>query len=185
MKNLLTTIAIICITVISATAQSNSFGTRVGYNFELSLQHPVASNSGMVEFDAGVTPFITQKGIMYNEDGTSSDRRYTYGRVQAVIAYDWIMDILPSFYWYAGAAIGVSWGYGEFFDNPHYDKNGKLITYRKLGLPIGARIGLEYEFKSPINISVDWRPMINVFGISQGDYTSYLYSFSLGVRYRF
>ena len=47
------------------------------------------------------------------------------------------------------------------------------------------QLGLEYEFKAPINIGIDWRPMINVFGISQGDYTSYLYSFSLGVRYRF
>ena len=184
MKKLLTTIAIICVTVITVIAQSNSFGTRIGYNFELSLQHPLAS-SGMLEFDAGVTPFIFQKGVMYNEDGTAVNLQYTYGRVQAVFAYDWIMDILPSFYWYLGAAVGVSWGYGEFFDSPHYDKNGKLITYRKLGLPIGAQIGLEYEFKAPINIIVDWRPMINVFGFSQGDYTSYLYSFSLGVRYRF
>jgi hypothetical protein len=184
MKKLFSTLLIISLFIGVTTAQSNSFGTRVGYNFELSLQHPLAT-SGMLEFDAGVTPFIFQKGVMYNEDGSAVNLQYNYGRVQAVIAYDWIMDILPSFYWYLGAAVGVSWGYGEFFDSPHYDKNGKLVTYRKLGLPIGAQIGLEYEFKAPINISVDWRPMVNVFGFSQGDYTSYLYSFSLGVRYRF
>ena len=184
MKNLLTTIAIICVTVITVSAQSRSFGFRVGYNFELSLQHPLA-NSGMLEFDVGATPFIFQKGVMYNEDGTPVDLHYTYGRVQAILVYDWIMDILPSFYWYVGAAAGVSWGYGEFFDSPHYDKNGKQVTYRKLGLPLGVQLGLEYEFKAPINIGIDWRPMINVFGLSQGDYTSYLYSFSLGVRYRF
>ena len=184
MKKLLTTIAIICVSVITVTAQSNSFGTRVGYNFELSLQHPVGY-TGMLEFDAGVTPFIFQNGVMYNEDGSSVDLHYTYGRTQLVIVYDWVQDILPSFYWYIGAAVGVSWGYGEFFDKPHYDKNGKLVTFKKLGLPLGVQLGLEYEFKSPINIGIDWRPMINVFGISQGDYTSYLFNLSLGIRYRF
>ena len=184
MKKILITIAILCLMLGAAQAQSRSFGTRLGYNFELALQYPLA-NSGMLEFDAGITPFITQKGVMYNEDGSAVDHHYTYGRVQAILVYDWIMDILPSFYWYVGPAVGVSWGYGEFFDNPHYDKNGKLVTYRKLSLPLGAQIGLEYEFKAPINLSVDWRPMINVFGLSQGDYTSYLLSFSLGVRYRF
>ena len=66
-----------------------------------------------------------------------------------------------------------------------FNKNGNLVTYRRLGLPAGAQIGLEYDFKIPLNLSVDWRPMINLFGLRQGDFTSNLLNVALGVRYRF
>ena len=167
------------LTIGVATAQSKAIGARLGYNFEVSYQH--FFRTGMFEADAGVSPFITTK--TYNADGI--EHRYQSGRVQLVLAYDWIMDIKPNLYWYLGFAAGVSWGYGDFFSTPHYNQNGYLVEYRRLGLPLGGQIGLEYDFKIPLNLSLDWRPMINVFGLRQGDFTSNLFNFALGVRSRF
>ena len=183
MKNLITTIAIICATVVAVMAQPRAIGARLGYNFEVSYQHTLTS--AMLEVDAGFSPFLHQKGIMYDEDGTSYVMNYHYGRAQLMVAYDWLMDIVPNLNWYVGITAGVSWGYGEFFNTPHYNKDGKLITYRRLGLPVGGQIGIEYNFNIPLNLSVDWRPAVNVFGLRQGDLVPNLFNFALGVRYRF
>ena len=73
----------------------------------------------------------------------------------------------------------------HLFEKQHYDKNGKLVTERQLGLPIGFLAGIEYEFRSPLNISIDWRPMVNVFNFNQFDYSSTLLNLALCLRYRF
>lgn len=183
MKKTITLIAIICSTVIAVMAQPKSIGARLGYNFEFSYQH--GTETGMVEIDAGYSPFITQKGVFIDEDGDMNVREYRYECIQAVIFYDWLMNIVSDFNWYVGIGAGVTWGIGDFFDMPHYDRKGNLVTYRRLGLPIGAQIGMEYNFQFPLTLSVDWRPMVNVFGLSQGDYYSHLLSFALGIRYQF
>ena len=183
MKKLLTTIVMFALMAGVAMAQPKAIGARVGYNFEVSYQHTISN--GMLEVDAGLSPFITSTGIMYTEDGAQFVQRYNYGRAELILAYDWMMNIQSGFYWYLGVAAGVSWGYGEFFNLPHYDKHGKLVEFRRLGLPVGAQIGLEYDFNIPLNLSVDWRPMINLFGLRQGDFTSNLLNVALGVRYRF
>ena len=184
MKKLLTTIVMLALTVGVTMAQPKAIGVRLGYNFEASYQHLFRSG-GMLEVDAGVSPFITSTGIMITEDGQQFVQHYKYGRAELILAYDWVMDIKSNFYWYIGVAAGVSWGYGEFFNTPHYDKHGKLVEFSRLGLPAGAQIGLEYDLKIPLNLSVDWRPMINLFGLRQGDFTSNLFNVALGVRYRF
>lgn len=183
MKNRIITIALLLLMTGAAIAQPRAVGVRLGYNMEASYQHETVS--GMVEVDAGLSPFIFQKGIMYDEDHNPKDITYHYGRIQAVVFHDWIMNITTDLYWYVGGGIGVSWGYGEFFDSPRYNKRGELITYRRLGLPVGAQIGLEYDFSIPLNLSLDWRPMINMFGLRQGDFTSNLFNLAVGVRYRF
>ena len=184
MKKSLTIIVMFALTIGAVVAQPKAVGVRLGYNFEASYQHTFRSG-GMLEIDAGLSPFITSTGIKYTEEGNQLVQRYHYGRAQLILAYDWMMNIKSNFYWYLGVAAGVSWGYGEFFNYPHYDKHGKLVEFRRLGLPAGAQIGLEYDLKIPLNLSVDWRPMINLFGLRQGDFTSNLFNVALGVRYRF
>ncbi|MBO7493943.1 MAG: hypothetical protein J6T87_07360 [Bacteroidales bacterium] len=183
MKKLLTTIVMLALTVGAIMAQPKAIGGRVGYNFEVSYQHTIGD--GMLEVDAGFSPFITSTGVMITEDGDQLIQRYQYGRAELILAYDWVMNIKSGFYWYLGVTAGLSWGYGDFFNFPHYDKHGKLVQFRRLGLPAGAQIGLEYDFNIPLNLSVDWRPMINLFGLRQGDFTSNLLNVALGVRYRF
>ena len=57
-------------------AQPKTIGARLGYNFELSYQHQ--TENGMVEIDAGYSPFITQKGVFIDEDGDLNVRKYRY-----------------------------------------------------------------------------------------------------------
>ena len=183
MKRTLITIVTIVLAAGAVVAQPKAVGARLGYNFEASYQHETMS--GMIEVDAGVTPFIYQKAIMYDENSTPVELSYHYGRAQAVVFYDYMMNLASDCYWYIGGGIGVSWGYGDFFELPRYNKHGELVTYRRLGLPVGAQIGFEYDFSIPLNLSLDWRPMINLFGLRQGDFTSNLLNVAIGVRYRF
>ena len=173
----------LALTIGAVMAQPKAIGARLGYNFEVSYQHSLSN--GMVEVDAGVSPFITQKVYSYDASGNLIPHAYHYGRAELIAAYDWTMNLANNLYWYIGVAAGVSWGYGEFFNTEHFNKNGNLVTYRRLGLPAGAQIGLEYDFNIPLNLSIDYRPMINLFGLRQGDFTSNLLNVALGVRYRF
>lgn len=185
MKRTLTTIVILALTVGAIMAQPRAVGVRAGYNFEASYQHEVGLGSGMVEVDAGISPFLFSKGYYLDVDGNRIPTTYRYGRAQLVVFYDWKMSILSNLNWYVGVGAGVSWGYGVFFDSPHYNINGSLTTYRRLGLPAGLQLGIEYELPIPLNLSLDWRPMVNVFALRQGDLVSNLLNIAVGVRYRF
>ena len=101
-----------------------------------------------------------------------------YG-LEAAATYDWIFPINSwqeqgSWNWYAGVGAGLGM-YG--FDH---------ITGF---VGVAGRIGVEYNFWFPMNISLDWRPVIgpnfnsagarfNTFGIFQG-------GIALSVRYLF
>ena len=185
MKRTLTTIVILALTVGAIMAQPRAVGVRAGYNFEASYQHEVGLGSGMVEVDAGISPFLFSKGYYLDVDGNRIPTTYRYGRAQLVVFYDWKMSILSNLNWYVGVGAGVSWGYGVFFDSPHYNNSGSLTTYRRLGLPAGLQLGIEYELPIPLNLSLDWRPMVNVFALRQGDLVSNLLNIAVGVRYRF
>ena len=175
----------LALTIGAVVAQPKAVGLRAGYNFEASYQHRVGAGSGMIEADAGISPFLYSKGYYFDIDGNRIPQTYRYGRIQAVAFYDWLMSISNSMNWYVGAGVGVSWGYGDFFNDPHYNSSGKLTTYRRLGLPIGLQIGIEYNLNIPLNLSLDWRPMINLFGLRQGDLVPNLLNVAVGVRYRF
>ena len=185
MKRILTTIVILVMTAAAVMAQTRALGIRTGYNFEVSYQYGAKSGLGMVEVDAGISPFLYTKGAYLDEDGNLFPQTYRYGRAQLVAFYDWLMNINPNLNWYVGLGLGVSWGYGEFFNGPHYDKRGNLTTYRRLGLPVGGQIGIEYNLPIPMNLSLDWRPMFNIFALRQDDLVPNLLNIAVGVRYRF
>ena len=180
MKKLLTTIAILVLTAVAVMAQSRAIGVRAGYNFEISYQHSVGSESGMIEVDAGISPFLSQKVLITEAPGDSYERTYRYGRAQAMILYDYIMNPATNFNLYFGAGIGVRWGYGDIF-SPYSNQDVKV---RRLGLPIGAQVGLEYELPIPLNLSLDWRPTVNLFDFRES-LASKLLNVAIGIRYRF
>lgn len=180
MKKLLITLAITVLAMGFAIAQPKAIGGRIGYNLEVSYQHETAT--GMLEIDAGLTPFIFSRNLF---DADGNPVQYRYGRAQIVVFYDWLMNITTDLYWYIGGGAGVSWGYGDFYDIPHYNKQGNLVKFNRMGLPIGLQVGMEYDFSIPLNLSLDWRPMFNVFALRQGDLVSNLLNVAVGVRYRF
>lgn len=154
----------------SVSAQPRAIGGRFGYNIELTYQHSLRNN--MLEVDLGITPFITHRIV----NKATGNELYHYGRVQAVAAYDWLHGLNHGFNWYIGVAAGISYGYGEYYD---------IMGYSRFGVPVGAQLGIEYPFKIPLNLSADWRPMINVFGLRQGNFYTNLLNIAIGVKYRF
>ncbi len=170
MKRVIVLLFVMSAAVFTLNAQPRAIGARVGYNLEASYQHLLGGN--MLEVDLGVTPFITHR-IVNTKTGTEI---YRYGRLQAVAAYDWLRELKYGFGWYIGVAAGISYGYGEYYD---------IMGYSRFGIPIGGQLGLEYKFNIPLNLSLDWRPMINVFGLRQGNFATNLFNVAFGVRYRF
>ena len=82
-------------------------------------------------------------------------------------AYTWynpLKDIDEGLGWYAGGgASAFFWSYdysGKFAGNPSYSKtSGGLL----------GQIGVDYKFKElPLNLSVDWMPIIFISGYGSG-----------------
>lgn len=109
-----------------------------------------------------------------------------YG-IGAAATYDWLNPgnlYIPwnhkgEWNWYAGVGAGASYYFGGY-----------------LGVGVAGRIGIEYDFWFPLQLSLDWRPVIGpafYFNGAQGDTGSSvgfgvggLYEgISLGVRYKF
>ena len=80
--------------------------------------------------------------------------------------YQWLFGLDVEgvgFNWYAGAGLGT------------------VIHSNYFGLAVVGQIGIEYKFKAPITLSLDWKPAINV--VPEFDFG--WQGFALGVRYRF
>lgn len=88
------------------------------------------------------------------------------------VAYDFSIVPLGPLGFYAGPAI-------DLFTSINNGGNWRL------GLGVGAQIGLEYFFEQiPLQLSLDWRPMINV--LVPNDYIRFsMYGAALGIRYVF
>ena len=94
---------------------------------------------------------------------------------EAAATYDWIFPIRSweeagNWIWYAGVGAGGGLYEGNFVAG--------LI----------GRLGIEYNFDFPLNLSLDWRPIIGpTFEADHNFYDKGLYknAFALGIRYRF
>ncbi|MBR1631263.1 MAG: hypothetical protein IJ680_05340 [Paludibacteraceae bacterium] len=97
-----------------------------------------------------------------------------FNGLHAVGTYDWIFNIKSwsgkgEWNWYPGVGAGVGiWDLGD----PNF-----LIG-------VAGRIGIEYNFWFPLQLSLDYRPVIGIAG--SGFYDQGLISgIDLGIRYRF
>ena len=96
--------------------------------------------------------------------------------VQATVTYNWIFGINSwtgpgSWNWYAGVGGGAGYyWWGAAF------------------VGVAGMIGVEYNFKFPLQLSLDYRPVIGpAFGSSVwfNGWGCYAGAFALGVRYKF
>lgn len=92
--------------------------------------------------------------------------------INIVAIYDFVFASAGDFNFYAGPGVRV----GSF------ETSNNVIG---LNIGVAAQIGAEFEIPAaPINLSLDWRPVVNFFGEDRqrgfnGRYVA------LGVRYRF
>ncbi len=141
---------------ITAMAQPRAIGARLGGDVDFSYQHQLGDN--MLDCTAGM--FIG----------------YNYWGVGVAVMYDWIFPINSwqkrgTWNWYVGPGGGVGFVPVIGFGIP-------------VSLSVGGQIGVEYQFEIPLNLSLDYRPMVNVLGFGNGTWGSF-YGIALGVRYRF
>ena len=144
-----------------AVAQPRAIGARLGGGLDVSYQHSLGE-SNMVNIDLGLP--ITVNGL----------------GIEAAATYDWINPgglTIPwneqgSWNWYAGVGAGVGF-YG--------------FNYPSAFVGAAGRIGIEYNFWFPLQLSLDYRPVIGVrfdpAGVAFNDYG--FFGIALGVRYLF
>lgn len=146
--------------VTLVVAQPRSIGARLGYGAEFSYEHQLGQN--MISLEVGVPGF---------------------NHLEAACTYDWIDPFnapVPwnkrgEWHWYmgVGAALQATW-YADGFGF------------------VGAagRIGIEYDFWFPLQLSLDFRPTIGAaFGFQGGGcsfgWDAYQGGLGLGIRYLF
>ena len=146
----------------AAFAQPRAIGARIGYGFEASYQHSMGENN-MIEVELGLPGF---------------------NAIEAAATYDWLNPgglMIPwenkgSWNWYAGVGAAVGYNWGSWYS-----------AYAFGG--VAGRVGVEYTFDFPLQLSVDWRPVIGVDGNKYGVdfYADGLYSgaIAIGARYIF
>ena len=160
MKKIFTTMVVMLAVASVAFAQPRAIGGRVGYNTEFSYQHSITD--GMyVDLTAGL-------GNAWS--------RWAYADVTA--SFDWVFNIKGIWNWFVGPAAGIGFGYGVAYKD--YD-------YMPMRVNVGGQIGFEWQFGIPLNLTVDWRPMINVMGFKNTYYGPWygLANIGVGLRYRF
>ena len=144
----------------AAFAQPRAVGLRIGYGAEASYQHSMGENN-MIQVELGLPGF---------------------NAIEAAATYDWLNPgglMIPwenkgSWNWYAGVGAGVGYNWGSWYSD--YAFGG-----------VAGRIGVEYNFWFPLQLSVDWRPVIGVEGNKYGVdfYADGLYSGAIAVAARY
>ena len=156
--------------VIVMNAQPRAIGARLGFGVEASYQHSLGEKN-MLQLDAGIPCFNS---------------------FQVVGTYNWIFPISSwkhsgswNLYAGVGAGAGLGWWYGKRLI---LDYDGARYASRFYGIVGGVGMfGAEYNFKFPLQVFADVRPLIGV-GTSKHDvwfHTEGLWSFAIGARYRF
>ncbi|MEX0361332.1 MAG: hypothetical protein AB3N10_10170 [Allomuricauda sp.] len=94
-----------------------------------------------------------------------------YDAFKLVGLFQWVMPLDRSFHWYAGVGPGLG--------NASVD-NGGSNTFAL----VAGNIGVEYNFKIPLLLSLDLRPE---FGLADDDFygDGFDFDLGLGIRYQF
>lgn len=107
-----------------------------------------------------------------NSNFIEADLGWAPKELNVVAVYDFVFASTGNFNFYAGPGLRV----GTF-------KTSNDVIGLNLG--IAAQIGAEFAIPvAPINISLDWRPVINFFGEGNQRGFNGMYG-ALGLRYRF
>ena len=174
--------------VATAVAQPRAIGGQVGNGIMFSYEHTLGNN--FVSVDAGFP------GWFYRGFGIEGAATYNWlnpfgADFPAVSQGDW------NWYMGVGAGLGANfWNYSIY--------SGEINNWRNT-FYVGAagRIGVEYNFWFPLQLSAEWRPIVGprFYSETYTDNTGntyvveksvgfhadglYLTSFLIGVRYKF
>ncbi|MCL2290869.1 MAG: hypothetical protein FWC34_09255 [Bacteroidetes bacterium] len=174
MKKTLILAIIFIATCTVSLAQPRAIGGRLGWGAGVSYQHGLGDKN-MLQVDLDVS-------------------RFNMG-IQATATYNWIFPFnswkgAGSWNWYAGVGGGVGMYWPDWW---RYPTNHQVkIDDRSAKLFVGfagatGMIGVEYNFKFPLQLSLDWCPLIGPSFYKGGVGFNLLGVFGggLGIRYKF
>ncbi len=197
MKKGIILVAMMAACAVAVSAQPRAIGGRLGAFEGVSYEHGFGDNN-MLEVELG-WGFGSRVNGGSRANGTNW---WLWGHnIQAAVTYDWIdpfgatfpWDHKGEWHWYMG--VGGAGGYG-WSGYSRAEVGGIYIGdwYRRNWGFLGAagRIGVEYDFWFPLQLSIDWRPTLGL-GLVDRDANGQTYagfywevtSLSLGVRYKF
>lgn len=133
---------------------------------EISLMTPQFAKNSRIEIDFGwgnrdvAVPVLTTLSDGQQTVSYTSQRQYWYG---ATAMLQWSHKVFWKLYYYAG--LGAS-AYSNFVDDLYI-------------LGANMQLGLEVKLKIPLQITVDYRPMLDLL-----DGLAYYHTFALGLRYK-
>lgn len=161
MKKVILAIVFFSVALLSVKAQDiadNAIGLRLGDNDglggEISYQTRL-SETNRLEIDLG-----------FRDRSNENDAFKLTG------IYQWVWNIDGGFNWYAGFGAGVgSWSNNNDSSN---DDDGLFLN-------ADGNVGIEYDFKIPLLLSLDFRPEIGVLG----NYSDTDLDLALSIRYQF
>ena len=189
-------VAVLSFASVMAYAQPRAIGGRLGAFNGFSYQHGFGDKN-MLEVELGWS-VDGRTDFWETEAGVRTHGRTWGTTVQAAATYDWIDPFnapIPwnekgEWHWYMG--VGGAGGYGWNANIAVAGGTGSAGNSWNWGY-IGAagRIGIEYDFWFPLQLSLDWRPTLGagLFDDMNGGARAGLYwemsCISLGVRYKF
>ena len=141
-----------------------SVGVRVGYGAEMSYQHYLGKN--FLELDLGLI------GLDPN--------------IHAIAVYNFTcIEWGSRGRWHLYAGPGLGCGYGKHFKG--YDENFQRHTLTSFNAGLVGQVGVEYTFRFPLQISIDYRPMLGVCVLPDKSVSFYAGSIipALSIRYNF
>lgn len=162
-KSIILTIVLAIASIGSLVAQPRAIGINLGWGVDFSYQHGL-SEATMLDLAVSIPQFAG---------------------IGAKITHDWInpfnaavpWDYEGQWNWYLG--VGAAGGmYGIL--NPNYNNSWYV--------GVAGHVGIEYQFWFPLQLSLDWRPVIGLGGFDDafGFNVGGLYDgITLGVRYLF
>ncbi len=188
-------VAVLALASVMVYAQPRAIGGRLGAFDGVSYQHGFG-DSNMLEIELGWS-IDGRSDFWTNAGGTRIHNRMYGSTIQTAVTYDWIDPFGATFpwehkgewHWYMGVGGAGGYGWYGYSYAPGYGAAGIGRDWGFLGA--AGRVGVEYDFWFPLQLSLDWRPTLgcSLFGNGNGGAEAGLYwemtCIALGVRYKF
>ncbi|MBQ6047592.1 MAG: hypothetical protein IJL38_08250 [Bacteroidales bacterium] len=152
-KKLLILLVAVVFSATLSLAQSDDFGLRIGAG---------PSRSGEIDFSwhKALSKYRLETNL-----GWATCDKWDY--LNLSVAFHWYWNLKNGVAWYVGPGINMGWYFRD----------------AQFGLGPGFQIGIEYNFKIPIQLSIDIFPRYNILG--EDDARGLGGSGGLSIRYRF